>query len=89
MKDGQDSQGRFNFDFTTNLQAFSGRVLLIAGARSEVLGPPLQREQLPLYRQARLEVVAGAGHDVQWTHTAQVVQHMRDFFISAAVGGNQ
>ncbi len=89
MEDGQDSQGRFNFDFTTNLQAFRGRVLLIAGARSEVLGPPLQREQLPLYRQARLEVVAGAGHDVQWTHTAQVVQHMRGFFIRASVGGNQ
>lgn len=87
MEDGQDAAGRFNFDFTTNLQAFPGRVLLIAGARSEVLGPPLQREQLPLYRQARLEIVADAGHDVQWTHTAQVVQFMRGFLTSAAVPG--
>ena len=89
MEDGQDSKGRFNFDFTVNLQAFQGRVLLIAGARSEVLGPPLQQEQLPLYRQARLEIIPDAGHDVQWTHTPQVVQRMRGFLTSAAVQGDR
>lgn len=89
MEDGQDTKGRFNFDFTSNLRAFPGRVLLIAGARSEVLGPPLQREQLPLYSQGRLEIVPGAGHDVQWTHTSEVLQLMRGFLTSAAVRGAQ
>lgn len=86
-EDGQDARGRFNFDFTTSLQAFRGRVLLIAGARSEVLGPTLQRDQLPLYRQARLEVVPGAGHDVQWTHTPQVMQYIRGFLDTTGVEG--
>src|SRR5690606_16896713 len=74
QEDGQDASGKFNYDFTTNLQAFTGRVLLIAGARSEVLGVPLQEEQRPLYRHAVLQVVPGGGHDVHWTHTAEVMQ---------------
>ncbi len=87
QEDGQDAQGRYNYDFTTTLQAFPGRVLLIAGSRSEVLGPTLQQEQLPLYRDARLKVVEGGGHDVHWTHTAAVMQHIRSFLTVATVHG--
>jgi proline iminopeptidase len=86
QEDGQDASGKFTYDFTTNLQAFTGRVLLIAGARSEVLGVPLQEEQRPLYRDAVLKVVPGGGHDVHWTHTAEVMQHIRTFLTA---GGAQ
>jgi len=89
MEDGQDARGRFDYDFTTNLRAFPGRVLLIAGSRSEVLGPTLQQEQLPLYPRARLEVVPGAGHDVNWTNTAQVMQLIRSFLTAVNVRGEQ
>jgi proline iminopeptidase len=87
QENGQDDQGRFNYDFTTNLQAFTGRVLLIAGGRSEVLGVPLQEEQRPLYRNAVLKVVAGGGHDVHWTHTAEVMEQIRLFLGTAAAVG--
>lgn len=89
QEDGQDSQGRFNYDFTTNLQSFTGRVLLIAGSRSEVLGPTLQREQQPLYRNATVKVVTGGGHDVHWTHTAEVMEQVRLFLTPPSAGGAQ
>jgi proline iminopeptidase len=85
QEDGQ-ADGKFVYDFTTNLNAFTGRVLLIAGARSEVLGVPLQEAQLPLYRNAQLKVVAGGGHDVHWTHTADVLAHIRAFLAQSAQG---
>lgn len=89
QEDGQDAAGKFNYDFTTNLQAFAGRVLLIAGARSEVLGVPLQEEQRPLYRNAVLKVVPGGGHDVHWTHTAEVMEHVRTVLAVPQGGGAQ
>ncbi len=89
QEDGQDGSGKFTYDFTTNLQDFPGRVLLIAGARSEVLGVPLQEEQRPLYRNAVLKVVNGGGHDVHWTHTAEVMQEIRTFLTAGNAGGAQ
>lgn len=87
QEDGQDAKGRFNYDFTTNLQRYTGRVLLIAGSRSEVLGTPLQLEQQPLYRHASVEVVQGGGHDVHWTHTPAVLGLMRTFLSASGTGG--
>jgi hypothetical protein len=45
-EDGQDANGVFNYDFTTNLATFTTPVLFIAGAWSEVLGESLQQEQI-------------------------------------------
>ncbi|MBK7594089.1 MAG: alpha/beta hydrolase [Gemmatimonadetes bacterium] len=89
QEDGQDGAAKFNYDFTANLQAFTGRVLLIAGARSEVLGPTLQQAQRPLYRTATLKIVDGGGHDVHWTHTAEVMGHVRAFLAVPQGGGAQ
>jgi proline iminopeptidase len=87
MEDGQDASGTMTYDFTANLRQFTGRVLLIAGSRSEVLGPSLQREQLPRYANATLQIIESAGHDVQWTHTATVLGTIRDFLATSARGG--
>ena len=51
-EDGQDSKGNFNYDFTTNLSAFTTPVLFVAGSLSEVLGESLQRKQVLHYPSA-------------------------------------
>ena len=79
LEDGRDSTGRFTYDFTTNLSAYTTSVLFIAGSRSEVLGESLQRQQIGRYPLASLEVVAGAGHDVVWVKSAEVVAHVRQY----------
>ena len=86
MEDGQDRKGKFNYDFTTNLSAYTTPVLFVAGSLSEVLGEPLQRTQVLRYPSASLKVVDGAGHDVAWVKTAQVLTHVRQY-LDARRGG--
>ena len=85
-EDGQDSKGNFNYDFTTNLPAYTTPVLFVVGSLSEVLGESLQREQIQRYPSAYLEVVDGAGHDVAWVKTSEVLSHVRPY-LAARRGG--
>ena len=78
-EDGQDDDGTFTYDFTTNLAAYTTPVLFIAGAWSEVLGPSLQQDQVHQYPSATLEVVNGAGHDVAWVKTNETLTHIRAY----------
>lgn len=87
-EDGQDKNGKYIYDFISNLDAFPTPVLFIAGARSEVLGESLQREQVLHYPSAELRVVAGAGHDVAWVKTEEVLAHVRQY-LNARTGENQ
>ena len=86
MEDGQDGNGRFDYDFTTNLAAYTTPVLFIAGAWSEVLGPSLQQQQILRYPSASLEVVDDAGHDVAWVKATDVLTHIRSY-LDAREGG--
>ena len=79
MEDGQDSNGKFNYDFTDNLSAYRTPVLFIAGSLSEVLGESLQQQQVQHYPSAALQVISGAGHDVAWVKTAEVLTHIRPY----------
>jgi proline iminopeptidase len=87
-EDGQDRKGVANYDFTTNLAAYTTPVLFIAGSRSEVLGESLQREQVLRYPSASLQVVDGAGHDVAWIRTAEVLTQIRAY-LDARRGRNR
>jgi proline iminopeptidase len=78
-EDGQDGNGRFNYDFTTSLAAYTTPVLFIAGAWSEVLGASLQQKQILRYPAASLQVVDGAGHDVAWVKAAEVLTQVRAY----------
>lgn len=86
-EDGQDGNGRFTYDFTTNLAAYPTSVLFVAGSLSEVLGPSLQQKQVLHYPAASLEVVDGVGHDVAWVRAAEVLTHVRTY-LDARQGGN-
>ena len=85
-EDGQDANGVAVYDFTTDLARFPTPVLFIAGSWSEVLGDAFQREQMPQYPAASLAVIDGAGHDLEWTHTAAVLVLVRDY-LDARRGG--
>jgi proline iminopeptidase len=88
MEDGQDAHGVFDYDFTTNLAAYTTPVLFITGSLSEVLGESLQQQQIRRYPSASLAVVDGAGHDVAWVKTLQVLTHIRAY-LDARTGANQ
>lgn len=78
QEDGQ-TNGVSTYDFTNHLSAFTKPVLFIAGSLSQVLGESLQSKQVLKYPDASLVVVAGAGHDVAWVKTAEVLSHVRAY----------
>lgn len=86
QEDGQDDDGTYTYDFTTNLPAFTPPVLFLAGARSEVLGPSLQQRQVTLYPHGTLAIIPGAGHDVHWTKTPAVLTEIQAY-LAAIEGG--
>ena len=55
--DVTNDAGKFEYDFTTNLAAFTTPVLFIAGGLSEVQGQSLQERQMPFFPAASLVVV--------------------------------
>jgi proline iminopeptidase len=85
QEDGQNDNGVAVYDFTTDLSRYTTPVLFIAGSKSEVLGEDFQRKQMTKYPSASLEVVSGAGHDVHWSHTREVLALVRGYL--AAVKG--
>ncbi len=87
-EDGKDDNGVAVYDFTTNLSRYLTPVLFVAGSLSEVLGESFQREQMLHYPSTSLVVVDGAGHDVDWTHTGEVLTHVRAY-LEARTGGLQ
>jgi pimeloyl-ACP methyl ester carboxylesterase len=82
----QDGHGVFQYDFTTNLAAYTTPVQFIAGALSQVLGPSLQQQQMLRYPSASLAVVDAAGHDVAWVKAAEVQTILRSY-LDARKGG--
>lgn len=79
MESGQDRNGIFNYDFTTNLGAFQTTVLFIAGSLSEVQGQSLQQQLVQHFPSTVLKVVNGAGHDVAWVKAAEVLSYARPY----------
>jgi proline iminopeptidase len=86
--DGQDENGVAVYDFTDNLSAYTTPVLFITGSLNGVIGETFQRQQILQYPFASLVVVENAGHDLEWTHTAGVLTHVREY-LNAREGGSQ
>ena len=86
MEDAQDGHGKFNFDFTTKLAAYTTPVLIVAGSRSDVLGPSLQEKQVRRFPHASLQVVNGVGHDVAWVRAPEVLA-LVESYLDARQGG--
>lgn len=79
QEDGQDSAGKFIFDFTTNLDQFTRKVLFMASGKNEVTGEAHQRMQMQLYPNADIAVIPNCGHDFWWTKTAEVVAAIHEY----------
>ena len=58
---------------------YPGPVLFLAGACNDWTGAPLQRQQAALFSDARLEVIAEAGHDVVWDNPDATLPVIRAF----------
>lgn len=70
------------FDFTDNLSAHPGEVLVVAGETpTSDLGAEFQRFQLDAFPNATLEIIPGAGHtDVAWADACVTLDFIDRYF---------
>ena len=78
------SRGKAVWDFTTGLDRFQKPVLFTGSELNEVIGAEFQRRQMKFYPQAELAVIAGAGHDHQWTHPEETLRPVLSYL--SAIG---
>lgn len=74
QEDGMDSNGKFNFDYTSNLKNYSTKVLFISGDKNEVIGKEFQGRQLSFFNNAELRIIENVGHDLDWLRPAEIIE---------------
>lgn len=83
LKEGM-SHDKAVWDFTVGLDHFQKPVLFIGSERNEVIGAEFQKRQMGFYPQAQLAIIAGAGHDHQWTHPEETLRPILSYL--SAIG---
>jgi proline iminopeptidase len=79
--------GKAVYDFTTHLGAFTTPVRFIASSDDEVLGVAFQQKQRLYYPTSDLVTIPHSGHDVTWTHPAEVVAAIRAYLSALPTQG--
>ena len=68
------------YDFATDLSEFKNHVLFIAGESNQDLSAPFQRLQVPIYPNATLKTIEGAGHsDIVWARVDESLIYIFDY----------
>ncbi|MEJ2541311.1 MAG: alpha/beta hydrolase [Gemmatimonadota bacterium] len=85
-EDGLDENGDYAWDFTENLPAYSGDVLVIASGLNEVLGEAFQLDQAEDFPRAEVVVVPDVGHDLEWKKAGEVLDLIRAYLANMEFG---
>lgn len=79
-----EGEDKGKWDFTQGLDRFQKPVLFMGAELNEATGAEFQKRQMTAYPNAQLAVVAGAGHDHEWTHPEATLRPV--FSYLAAIG---
>jgi proline iminopeptidase len=77
--DGMTSDGTYTFDFTTNLDQFTTKVLFINGNLNEMLTPEFQQKNRAYLPNSELKMIDGAGHDLIWIKAGEHVKLIKEY----------
>lgn len=80
---GQDE----GFDWTTNLGAFTHKVLFLRGDLNSVATLSQQQALANCYPDATVLTMANVGHEVIWERSAEYLAHTRDYFQQIGFAG--
>jgi proline iminopeptidase len=78
-----DEEGKVTLDLSQGLERFPREVLLVAGSCNEIIGPEVQELHRPLFRRARLVVIADAGHTMFGERPDDSLRLIRQYFAQA------
>jgi pimeloyl-ACP methyl ester carboxylesterase len=75
------------FDWTTNLRAFSRKVLFLRGDLNTAATLEHQRELASSYPNAEIVTIAGVGHDMIWERPDDYLAHARAYLRAIGFAG--
>ncbi|HPE55738.1 MAG TPA: alpha/beta hydrolase [Bacteroidales bacterium] len=77
--DGMTSDGTYTFDFTTNLDLFTTKVLFINGDLNEVLTPEYQMKNRAYLPNSEMKIIHNVGHDLIWIRADEHVRLIKEY----------
>lgn len=77
--DGMTEDGVYTFDFTTNLQQFTTKVLFINGDLNEVLTPEYQEQNRAYLQSSEMKIIENVGHDLIWIKPGEHVKLIKEY----------
>lgn len=75
----QGSDGKYNFDFTTNLHSFDKNVIFIRGSLNKVLDLDHHLKLSDYYPSTNLITVINVGHDLIWINPEAIIDAIRSY----------
>lgn len=77
--DGMTEDGTYTFDFTTNLEQFTTKVLFINGDLNEVLTPEYQEQNRAYLPNSEMKIIENVGHDLIWIKPGEHVTLIKEY----------
>ena len=75
----QDSDGKYNFDFTTNLHLFTKNIIFIRSTLNKVLDLEYHLKLLTYYPSTNLITILNVAHDLLWINPEAVLDAVRSY----------
>lgn len=77
--DGMTEDGTYTFDFTTNLDQFTTKVLFINGDLNEVLTVDYQEQNRAYLPNSEMKIIENVGHDLIWIKPGEHVKLIKTY----------
>lgn len=77
--DGMTEEDVYTFDFTTNLSAFTTKVLFINGDLNEILTPEYQEKNRAFLPNSEMKIIENVGHDLIWIKPGEHIRLMKEY----------
>ena len=77
--DGMMLDGKYTYDFTTNLSQFTTKVLFINGDLGKILTVEYQEKNRAFLPNSEIKIIQNAGHDLVWIKAEEHVKLVREY----------
>ena len=79
IQDELSNNGDAVYDFTTNLNQFTHKVIFIVSSRNEIVGKDFQEIQMQAFQHAELNIIADCGNNLMWSKPEETLIFIRNY----------
>jgi len=79
IQDELNNNGNALYDFTTNLDQFTNKVLFLVSSQNEIVGKDFQENQMKAFQDAELKTIPDCGHNLMWSKPSETIELIRTY----------